>query len=53
MTNYTGIFSSYYTTEGQRFLNLNKRVVFPNDSSSDIYDIYHIQDNTPWTVLSH
>jgi hypothetical protein len=53
MTNYTGIFSSYYTLEGQQFLNLNKRVVFPSDVNNEIYEKYHIQDNTPWTVLSH
>lgn len=53
MINYTGIFSSYYTAEGQPFLNLNKRVVFPSDINNEIYEKYHIQDNTPWTVLSH
>lgn len=53
MTDYTGIFNSYMTSEGQPFLCINKRVVFPSDETHPIYKKYHIQDDTPWTILSY
>lgn len=53
MKNYIQIFNNYKTTEGQPFFMINKRVVFPQDKTLDIYDIYYNQDDTPWTVLSY
>ena len=50
MKDYTKIFNTYYTDEGQPFKMINKRVVFPSDNSLDIYEVYYNQDDTPWTV---
>lgn len=53
MINYSKIFNSYITAEGQPFLSLSRRVVFPNDKTNEIYTTKHIQDDTPWTILSY
>ena len=53
MKNYTQIFNTYVTDEGQPFYMINRSIVFPDDDQLDIYDTYFNQDDTPWTVLSY
>lgn len=53
MNDYKDIFKVYRTTENIPFLMLNRRIVFPDDKTLDIYGRKYIASDTPWTVLSY
>lgn len=53
MSDYKNIFNVYQTTENIPFLLLNKRIVFPDDKSLDIYGKKYVATDTPWTILSY
>lgn len=53
MSDYKNIFKNYQTTEGIPFLMLNRRIVFPEDKTLNIYGRKYITSDTAWTVLSY
>lgn len=52
MKTYENIFNQYLTKEEIPFYLLNKRIIFPDDKTLDIYDSMYITTDTPWTNLS-
>ena len=52
-SDYTQIFRQYKTKEGIPFNLLNKRIVFPEDKTLDIYESIYVTADTPWTILSY
>lgn len=53
MKNYTSIFSHYKTSENIPFLLTNRRIVFPDDMTLDLYGKTYVSADTPWTILSY
>lgn len=53
MASYKDIFNDYKTAEGIPFKLFNKRIVFPEDKSLNIYSAVNITTDTPWTILSY
>jgi hypothetical protein len=53
MSDYQSIFKTYTSTENIQFKMLNRRVVFPEDTTLSIYGFKNIMSNTPWTILSY
>ena len=53
MKDYENIFNKYLSKEGIPFYLLNKRIVFPEDKNTEIYDSIYIAADTPWTTLSY
>lgn len=47
MNDYKDIFKVYRTTENIPFLMLNRRIVFPDDKTLDIYGRKYIASDTP------
>ena len=52
MKTYENIFNQYLTKEEIPFYLLNKRIIFPDDKTLDIYGSMYITTDTPWTNLS-
>lgn len=50
---YSSIFNIYETTENIPFLLLNRSVIFPEDTTLELYDSTYITSDTPWTILSY
>lgn len=53
MKNYTSIFSRYLTNENIPFYLTNRRIVFPDDMTLEIYGKIYVSADTPWTILSY
>jgi hypothetical protein len=50
---YDKIFNQYLSKEGIPFYLLNKRIIFPEDKTLDIYGSLYLASDTPWTNLSY
>lgn len=50
---YSKIFNIYETEDYQPFYLLNKKVSFPEDKSSIVFDKKYVNQDTPWTIMSY
>ena len=53
MSDYTSIFNKYRTSEDIPFQMINRRIIFPDDKTLEIYGKMYMSSDTPWTILSY